>query len=255
MIFDTHIHTKISTDSDMELGEAIKVSQKQNVGLIITEHMDLNHPDPNMFRFNVQEYFKEYNNYRNESLLLGVEVGMTEKIAKDNKKLNDDYDFDYIIGSTHFLGNYDMYCEEPYQGKSKDEVYKEYLETMYSNVRCHPFIDSLGHIDYICRYAPYEDREIYYNEYREIINSIFSELIKNQISLEINTRRLGNKAAAQNLIKLYSEYHSLGGKYVTVGSDAHNEKAIASNFSIALNICEACNLKPIYYKMRKAEYF
>lgn len=253
MIFDTHVHTKISTDSDMEIEEAIKAAGNRNVGLIITEHMDLNHPDPEMFRFNVDEYFNAYGNYRGKSLLLGVEIGMTEEILKKNEELNN-YDFDYLIGSIHFLGNYDIYYKEAYEGKSKHDVYTEYLQTMYNNIKCHTFIDSLGHIDYISRYAPYDDKEIYYHEYREIITAIFSTLIENNIALEINTRRLGNKSAAENIAKLYKEYHNLGGKYITIGSDAHNEKAIASNFSVALGICENCNLTPVYFKNRNIQY-
>ena len=43
MVFDSHIHTKFSTDSNMDILEAIAVSKEKNIGIIITEHLDLDY--------------------------------------------------------------------------------------------------------------------------------------------------------------------------------------------------------------------
>ena len=44
MVFDTHLHTEISSDSEMKIEEAIKQAKALNLGLIITELMDLFSP-------------------------------------------------------------------------------------------------------------------------------------------------------------------------------------------------------------------
>ena len=53
MVFDTHLHTEISSDSEMKIDEAIKQAKALNLGLIITEHMDLFYPEDNKFIFDV----------------------------------------------------------------------------------------------------------------------------------------------------------------------------------------------------------
>ncbi len=75
-----------------------------------------------------------------------------------------------------------------------------------------------------------------------------------EISLEINAKRLDNSLSTKNLIDIYKRYRELGGKYVTIGSDAHIPSSIGLNFKQALQICEYVGLAPIYYKERKAEY-
>ena len=87
MIFDSHIHTCFSTDSNMKLTDAINTANKHNIGLVITDHMDLNYPEEVGFHFNVDEYFKEYGKYKNDNVLLGIEIGMSLIIKKIMKNL------------------------------------------------------------------------------------------------------------------------------------------------------------------------
>ena len=125
---------------------------------------------------------------------------------------------------------------------------------MVDNIRQYDFIDSLGHIDYISRYANYDDNEIHYHEFNEYINEVLKTIIQNEKVMEINTRRLGSKKAYDNLTEIYKAYSQMGGKYVTIGSDAHRAEDIAKNYMEAIKICEICNLKPVYFKKRKMEY-
>ena len=49
-------------------------------------------------------------------------------------------------------------------------------------------------------------------------------------------------------------FNELGGKCITVGSDAHDPSAIGANFKTAGEIAQLCNLKVVYFKNRKKEY-
>lgn len=40
MLFDTHLHTKFSADSKMSIEDAILSAKQQNIGLVLTEHLD-----------------------------------------------------------------------------------------------------------------------------------------------------------------------------------------------------------------------
>ncbi len=254
MIFDSHLHTKFSTDSKMDIEDALKKAESLNIGLIITEHIDFKYPIKDIFLFNPTDYFNQYNKYRSSKTLLGVEIGMKDDCIEDNKHLIENYPFDYVIGSIHLVDNFELFKEDFYSGRSKKETYEQYLVCMLECLKSHNFIDSLGHIDYITRYARYEDKEIYYKDFSEHIDEVLKIAVVSNIPLEINTRRLRDKAAADNLLKIYRRFYELGGRQVTIGSDAHNAAAIGNNINIALEIADRSNLKPVYFKERKMEY-
>ncbi|MBL4937129.1 histidinol phosphate phosphatase [Clostridium sp. YIM B02515] len=254
MIFDSHLHTKFSTDSKMDIEDAVKKAKELNIGLIITEHMDLKYPIKGNFIFNPEDYFNEYNKYRNSNTLLGIELGMRSDCVEENRQIIESFPFDYVIGSIHLVDTIDIFREDFYAGRTKKETYEQYLTCMLECLKSHNFIDSLGHIDYITRYARYEDKEIYYDDFSEYIDEVLKTAVVSNIPLEINTRRLRYKVAADSLLKIYRRFYEVGGRQVTIGSDAHNAAAIGNNINIALEIADRCNLKPVYFKERKMEY-
>jgi histidinol phosphate phosphatase HisJ family len=253
-MFDTHVHTKISTDSEMEIEEAIKSAQNKNISLIITEHMDLKFPEEGLFCFDVDDYFREYSKYRGDNLLLGIEIGIKDDCLEESREVIKKGPFDYVIGSVHLIDNLDLYYAKYYEEKSKKEAYEKYLANMLTEIQKYDFIDSMGHIDYICRYAKYDDKEIYYRDFSDIIDEILKTLIDKDKCIELNTRRLNDENAVKNLINIYKRFRELGGKHITVGSDAHNTTAIGSDFHVAKEIVDLCDLKVVYFKDRKKEY-
>lgn len=253
-MFDCHVHTRFSTDSKMNIEDALSKASSLNLGLILTEHIDLKYPVVGKFQFDPKKYFNEYGRYRNNKLLLGVELGMREDCIDENKKLAQNHQFDYIIGSVHVVNNIDIYEEIFYEGRSKKEVYSQYLKAMLESIKNHGFIDSLGHIDYISRYARFHDKEIYYREFSEEIDEILITLIQNGKVLELNTRRIGDSNKGEILVQIYKRYYELGGRLVTIGSDSHTKNDIGANFDIAKEMADRCNLKVVYFKERKPYY-
>jgi histidinol-phosphatase (PHP family) len=253
-MFDTHMHTRFSTDSKMSIEAAIKKAEELNIGIIITEHMDLNFPDKDQFIFDPKQYFNEYSRYRSHKVLLGIELGMITDQVEENKKIIESYPFDYVIGSVHLVDNIDVLAEELYINRSKKDSYERYFKYMLDCIKTHNFVDSIGHIDYISRYSVYEDKEIYYEDFSEHIDEVLKAAIQAGKALELNTRRLGSSDAVNNLRKIYKRFYELGGRIITVGSDSHYENSIGFNFDTAKAIAESCNLKIVYFKERKPEY-
>ncbi|MEG0641268.1 MAG: histidinol-phosphatase HisJ family protein [Clostridium sp.] len=260
MLFDSHIHTNHSSDSSMRIEEVIEVIREKDIGVILTEHLDLNYPDDNMFKLDIEKYFKEYEKYRSNKLLLGIEIGLEEgETALDYKKIVSSHCFDYVLGSTHIVEGIDLYEDEFYINKDTlevkeiDMVYDKYFNTMLRQINENPYFDSLGHIDYIARYAAkhYNNSEIYYDKYSYIIDKILKEVALMEKALEINTRRLNSKKSIENLIPIYRAFKNFGGKLVTIGSDSHSKDSIGANFKNALNIIHETGLTPVYYKERK----
>jgi histidinol-phosphatase (PHP family) len=238
----------------MTIEQIIQKSRELNIGIVLTEHLDLNFPDSKRFRFDCEEYFKTYNPIKADKLLLGIEIGMHKDFYKNNAFVAQKHPFDYVLGSIHFIRDDDIYVAETYEGKSKKQVYELYFKEMAENLLLHDYIDCLGHIDYISRYSTYEDKRITYPEFKENLDEVFEILVDKEISLEINTRRFGDKESVNELIPIYKRFAELGGKYVVLGSDAHNPSAIGYSFQIGKEFASHCGLSCVYYRERRIEY-
>jgi len=253
-MIDSHIHTEFSSDSEMKLQHGIEIARKLGIGMTITEHLDLKFPTGTDFTFDIDKYFIDYEKHRSSNFMLGIEVGMQLTCLEENREVVNKYPFDYVIGSIHVANGQDIFEPEAYEGKTKKELFEEYFSSMVECVKQYDFIDCLGHIDYISRYATYNDKEIHYHEFKEYIDEVLKAIVNNGKVMEINTRRFNDVEAYNNLINIYKSYNKMGGKYITIGSDAHHAEDIGNNFILANRICEICNLKPVYFKNRKMEY-
>ncbi|MCB2288258.1 histidinol phosphate phosphatase [Clostridium sp. CS001] len=253
-MIDTHIHTEYSGDSQMKIKDALECARKSGMGMTITEHLDFKFPTGTDFTFDIDKYFNNYEKYKDGKFMLGVEIGMQQICLEENRDVASRYPFDYIIGSLHIADGEDVYNPKFYEGKSKKEAFEKYLSSMVNCINKYTFIDSLGHIDYISRYATFNDKEIHYNEFSEHINEVLKGIVNSGKVIEINTRRFNNKEAYNNLMNIYKAYKQIGGEYVTIGSDAHNAGDIGKNFELANAMCKECNLKAVYFRNRKMEF-
>ena len=255
MIFDSHMHSKFSTDSDMNILDAIAVGKKKNIGIIITDHMDLDYPIIDEFKFDIPSYFDEYEKYRSDKVKLGIEIGLTTNTVLENEKIAKSYDFDFVLGSIHAVRGLDIYEEYVHQGYNKKEFFTYYFEDMLKCVQLHDNFDSLSHIDYPCRYCKFDNKEIIVSEFKDILSEILITLINKGKVLELNTTRLHIPEANKALRDIYKLYRDLGGKYITLGSDAHSHLKINNNFDLALEFIEDLSLKGVYFNKRKMEFF
>ncbi len=253
MIFDSHMHSKFSTDSDMNILDAIAVGKEKNIGIIITDHMDLDYPIIDEFKFDIPSYFDEYEKYRSDKVKLGIEIGLTTNTVLENEKIAKSYDFDFVLGSIHAVRGLDIYEEYVHQGYNKKEFFTYYFEDMLKCVQLHDNFDALSHIDYPCRYCKFDNKEILVSEFKDILSEILITLINKGKVLELNTTRLHIPEANKALRDIYKLYRDLGGKYITLGSDAHSHLKINNNFDLALEFIEDLGLKGVYFNKRKME--
>lgn len=249
MIFDSHIHTEFSADSEMKAAEALAAAEKQGIGLVFTEHLDADYTskEGKTFSFDPQDYWQAYSHLRSNQLRLGVEIGMRESTRAFSEDFSRRAPFDFIICSQHMVDDLDIYYPDYYEGKDKQTAYHRYFVQMAENIRTHSFAQALGHIDYICRYAPYADVDIHYAEFADEIDAVLQAVIENDVVMEINTRRLGDRQALASLIPIYQRYRELGGRFVTLGSDAHTAEAVGAHLMLAYDFAEGLKLKPVSF--------
>ncbi|HIU63951.1 MAG TPA: histidinol-phosphatase HisJ family protein [Candidatus Avacidaminococcus intestinavium] len=252
MLFDTHTHCEYSTDSKMKITEAIAAAEKSQIGLTVTEHCDFDYPtNPEAFVFDVEDYLTKFQGYRSPLVLLGVELGLQEQVLEQNQSLVKQYNLDCIIGSIHCVHGRDLYEPKAYRGLTKKEALQEYLEVAITNFSIFDGYNIVGHIDYICRYMPYEDTELYYEEFPALWDELFKRILDKEKVLEINTRRLGEPKAVETLTILYQRYRELGGRFVSIGSDAHYKEHVGRNLKLAKQIATTCDLQTVHFQERQ----
>lgn len=252
MIFDSHMHTKYSADSEMLPVDAISKAQKLGFGVVFTEHFDFDLPGDIDFTFIPEDYWREYESLRSDNVRLGVEIGMEEHSRKACAEFIKRAPFDLVIGSIHLVDRLDIYYPEYYVGKDKETAYHKYFEAMIEEATIGDF-DVLGHIDYICRAAPYDDPEIDYAAFKEDIDKVLKIVVERGKVLELNTRRLNTRRGLKELVPIYNQYKKLGGKYITIGSDAHRVEAVCNYFDTAIDFARELDLIIVTFCERQLE--
>ncbi len=254
-MFDTHMHTCFSADSTMPIAAVQEALSEQKIGVILTEHMDLDFPGDYTFECDIPKYFETYAPYRNNQLLLGIEIGLVPTAIQRNRTIITAYPFDFVLGAIHVANGIDICMDQAYYtAHTKRAVYTSYFESMYEGICAMDCIDSLAHIDYIARYAPYADKEITYALFKAWIDPVLKCLVDKGIALEINTRRLGDDKACQTMRTILEAYKAWGGKYVTCGSDAHNKEQVGHQLAKAYALAHTVGLSPVYFKERQMHY-
>lgn len=259
---DCHVHTKISHDGISKMEEYLKVAKDVNVDEItFTEHYDIyDGLETDLETLNVQEYYNYYKQLRNISNFkfnFGIEVGLQPDIVNTIQNVTNKYPFDFIIGSSHITCKKDMSMDKSFfEGYSRKEAYLRYFKEVLQNIRLYNEFDVYGHLDYVVRYGEYAEKKIEYDEFKEILDEILKTIINKNKGIEINTSGirygLGNPHPNIEILKRYRE---LGGKIITVGSDAHKIQDLAKDFDVAFDILTNVGFEDIaIYHERKPDF-
>lgn len=247
MIFDSHVHTTLSVDADTTIDQAIRMAAEKDVGLVVTDHMDWDFPAPFPdFRLDTERLFREYGTKRSERVLLGIELGMTAASVDKCREIAASHPFDFVLGSVHVLGGREV-DDALYRDRSEGEVYREYLNEAAQLVQAVD-VDALAHVDYPLRTT---SRELLHEDYAAEFRALFEAMLSLGVCLELNTSRLSDAAAYENLCAIFGAYRACGGRYVTIGSDAHEPHEIADSFDLAAAFLRETGLTPVHFCQRK----
>lgn len=249
---DYHLHTSFSGDSDTPMEEMIiKGIEKGLTQMCFTEHHDFDYPiwgefPAGIFELNPDSYLYDFLKYKEKyadkiKLCFGVELGMQPHLSRRNAAFAKAHDYDFIIASSHLCNGKDPAFPTFYEGKTQEEGYREYFESILENLKTYSNFDVYGHLDYVVRYGPGKDEGYSYEKYRDVIDAILDKLISNGKGIEINTNGLAKGLRDANPCSaIIRRYKELGGEIITVGSDAHTPESIAAYFDKAADVLTAC---------------
>lgn len=245
-IFDTHSHSQFSFDGErtsIELSSASAL-EKGLGGIAFTDHYDVFvaevpegvAPIPAQ-SFDIDGQQKEIDRVRglfgdSLKILKGIEIGVNINCREEVAEMMRTHDFDQVIASVHYLENSDPYYGSFFIGKDWKQAYGIYLETIYTEITALKDFDTVGHYDYVARYAPYPQDSIRYRDFSDIFDTMFRYLIENGKGLEINTKSSSGIRGRKTVLdrELLLRYRESGGEIITLGSDSHDPEKVAENF-------------------------
>jgi len=241
---DYHVHSTYSVDSCMSMEEVcLRAIEAGLAEIAFTDHIDIDWPDTTIPPFDVKtldKYFEDLEKMQDRfkgQLVIkkGIEIGLQPHILDECANIVESYPFDFVIASVHLVGGVDPYLGEYYKGKTKEECYEEYYQEILKLIKSFDRFNVLGHLDYIKRYAPFPIGKTDHLLCISLIDEILETLILKGKGLEVNTSGYRHASEAPmphpDIIKRYRE---LGGKIITLGSDAHAPEHVAFRFETAL---------------------
>ena len=262
-LWDTHMHSQFSGDSNSPLDSMINASIERGLaGICFTDHLDIDYPDdPDLFLLDLPNYYASV--MANQKMyagrlpvLFGIELGLQPHLAALHQDILSQYPFDFVIGSSHVVHGMDPYFPKFYEGRDEKAAYREYFESILENLDAFHDFDVYGHIDYVVRYGPTKNENYDWTEYEEIINEILKKLIQLGKGIEINTGGfkygLGHPNPTEAIIRRYKE---LGGEIITLGADAHSTEHVGFDFEKLPHILKNAGFE--YYtvfRQRKPEF-
>ena len=253
MIFDQHVHSNFSFDSNEDLENYINISGGNDI--ITTEHLDLENPIINYkdslidylkYKEKIENLKKKYSN----KFFLGIEIGYTQKSEKRIEDFLKNKNFNLKLLSIHQNGIYDFMCINRKLIKLEVLV-KEYFEVMIQALESSIKFDVLAHFEYGLRII-----YIFVVEFDNLasifLNKIIELIVKKEIALEVNTKSMYKYKKEKLYSYMIEKYLKKSGKLFTLGSDAHNIKEYAYKFNEAKKFLLSKNIKEIILFKDKA---
>lgn len=274
---DCHTHTQFSVDSEADIRAMIERAIALDLAAYaITDHCECStwYPKEHYTETECFDHFhyaadferslqavtalkEEYGQKIN--LICGTELGQATHDMEAAEKAVSDERLDFTIGSLHQLrGEKDFYYID-YQKMTEDEILSllnRYFQEIYELCKWGKF-DVLGHLTYSMRYMKRRfGIEPDISRFDEIIAESFRELIAKDKGIEINTSGLrqgfGDCFPSLKYVKLFRD---LGGRLVTVGSDAHNVEDLGKNIADGFAIARAAGFDRVCYFKKHKAYF
>lgn len=228
---DAHLHTRLSPDSDVAIDSYAQQALERGIAEIaITDHVDFEPGAPAFGyttfadRERIIRQAAERWGSQGVTIRFGVELTYDRSWEEDIRTHLANHAYDFTIGSVHDRVR-SVYAAANVRGwlagQSLKAVVAPYFDEVEAAARSGLF-DAIGHIDVVKRYLYPHIKPADLARAPELYEPILRALVDSGTALEINTSGLrhpvGETYPAAAVVARFKE---LGGRAVTVGSDAH----------------------------------
>ncbi|QQZ62739.1 histidinol-phosphatase HisJ [Paenibacillus sonchi] len=202
----------------------------------LSDHLPLIHVDPESYYPEMAMPLSELPRYVEECLNLkeryrgrielrvGLEADYIEGYEEQIRELLSPYPWDYLIGSVHFLGEWDITDFRQtggWEGRDVMEVYRRYYDAVQKSALSGLY-DIIGHMDVIKRFGYGPQTQEGKAEVRALELETLKAIAGSGIAMELNASGLTKPCAemfpAEHVLQQALEL----GIPLTLGSDAHD---------------------------------
>lgn len=266
-LYDCHLHTMASHDSKQTPQGACEAAIAADLaGIAFTDHADPFFFDREKTLVNIKrsvEWAKEADEkYAGKIRVFhGIEMGEPMICPEKTKMLFELANYDVVLGSVHTVYIEDIddsYSRINFDAEHADDAkihrfLDKYFSQMLDMAERGDF-DILTHLSCPLRYLNGKyGRGITLESHADVIDSILNRIIERSIALEVNTS--GIDAAYGDYMPMCSvveRYYRLGGRMVTLGSDAHSSDRVGHGLPAAADMLRDIGFEGIYhYENRK----
>jgi histidinol-phosphatase (PHP family) len=244
---DYHMHSTFSEDGASSPEEMCRQAIKLGLPEIgFTEHWDVGPYEKNPRFFQPEPWYAELERLRELfagqlTIRAGIEIAEPHLYPQAAADVLRRAPFDYVLGSVHFVGHHFIFDDAYFRAHAADEVYRAYFAEVERLLQTANF-DILAHIDVAARtgkpifgYDP--------ARYEEQIRSILQMVIEHKLALDVNTSGLRKTAQILSPDLLILEWYAgMGGKRLTLGSDAHAASQVGLHLDTALDVVRLAGL-------------
>lgn len=270
-IYDCHIHSVFSFDGRDSIDDVVEQAiAKGAKAITITDHTL---PQSDKFKpyehikLSAQKTKEAAIKYKDEILVLaGAE--RSDIYEAEYKEPFYDFDLDCILGSVHSAPVIKKYFpENPYKSLTycsdvaDIEFLKQVVKKYYfrlCELAYYGDVDVITHLTYPFRYINGKaNRGIDIKEYYKDIDEVLKGVIETGKTLEVNT---SGRASKWNEFmpnaEILKRYYKMGGKSISIGSDAHKKENIAVGFADAITMLKENGFShgAYFVKRKRQEY-
>jgi histidinol-phosphatase (PHP family) len=231
----------------------LAVAEERGIGYLgVSEHvhrfrqaLDVwTHP---FWRANAVDDLDEYCAFvRDETpLKLGLEAdylfGREDRIAN----LIEERDWDYVLGSIHFLGDEAVDMEgdwDVWRSPDPEKVWRRYFETLGEAARCGLF-DVLSHPDLVKVWG--SDRPTPEGDLRRFYDLAMDGIAGSDVAIEVSTAGLRKPVREIYPARPFLEMCLEAGRPVTLSSDAHVPDQLGYRYEEAVELLEAVGVTEV----------
>jgi histidinol-phosphatase (PHP family) len=245
MIVDYHTHTELCRHAHGGVEQYVQRALELGFDEVgCSDHAPLPGNYDAQHRMTLEEYYSQYapdvteviEKYRNRiRVKRGIECDFLDWAAEWNSKFVAENDFDFVIGSVHFVGPRGE--EKPLFGREYEEgeieaLYEGYFLEIAKSAKAGLF-DIVAHCDIVKKFGAFSSKRV-----DELMWEALDQIKNADLCIEINTsglRKLGRETYPGEKVLTFARDLKIP---LTLGSDAHNPEQVGTDFDHAIRLVE-----------------
>ncbi len=266
MYVDMHTHSENSHDSVCKIEDMCLAQIARGTGIMaVTDHADIySYEDYDIYtpiKRGYETVAALNEKYKGQiELLAGVEISEGFWFPEQYEKMRTLVSYDVVLGSVHCV-RYKEFCGAyaniDFAKFTQEEIY-EYLDVYFTDILemlKSTDVDVLTHLTCPLRYITGKyGIAVDLERFEDKIHAILQYIIGRELALEVNTSSyhvLNDFMPGREIIK---RYYDMGGRIITLGSDAHVVENAAIHFEKAVAFLKEIGIENAYYYKKRKKY-